>query len=160
MNRLNLTVLASTAALAALVVAVAPAQAATTAANVNVQATVAASCKMTDASVDFGTYDPTSPGNNDTAGNLSVTCTKGTTGTITLAGAAGRSMASGTTTDTLAYELYTDSGRSTLWAGATTVAVPASTGVAQNVSVYGRITPGHYVTPATYTAVVVATLNF
>jgi spore coat protein U-like protein len=161
MNRLTLTVLASAAALAALALTVAPAQAATTTANVNVQAIVNASCKMTDALVDFGTYDPTLAGNNDSGvGSLSVTCTKGTTGTITLAGAAGRSMTSATTTDSLPYELYSDSGRSTLWAGATSVAVPASTGVAQSVSVFGRITPGHYVAPGNYSAVVVATLNF
>jgi spore coat protein U-like protein len=159
MNRLTLTVLASAAALAALVVAVAPARAATTTANVNVQAIVNASCKMTDANIDFGTYDPTVPTNNNSSSNLIVTCTKGTTGNITLAGTAGaRVMSSGT--DTLPFELYTDSGRTTVWAGATTASVPASTGVAQSIPVYGRILAGNYVAPGTYTAVVVATLNF
>jgi spore coat protein U-like protein len=157
MNRL----LAVTAALAALVVAAAPAHAAATNANVTVTAIVNASCIMTDATVDFGTYDPTLTTNNNAAGNLTVTCTKGTTGTISLAGTGGaRAMTSTTTTDTLPFELYTDTGRTSIWAGTTTVAVPASTGVAQSIPVYGRIPFGKFVTPATYTATVVATLNF
>jgi spore coat protein U-like protein len=160
MNRI-LTLLATTAALAALVVAAAPARAATTQANVNVTAQVNASCTMTDATVNFGVYNPVSGTANDAQGNLTVTCTKGTSGTVTLAGAAGaRVMTDGVSGDTLPFELYTDTTRSTVWAGATAVATTSPTGAPVPVTVFGRIPAGKFVTPGTYNAVVVATLLF
>jgi spore coat protein U-like protein len=157
MNRI-LSLLAATAAL---VVAAAPARATTTTANVNVTATVNASCTMTNATVAFGIYNPTAAVATDALGTLSVTCTKGTTGTITLAGTAGsRAMLLGA--NTLSYELYTDATRTTPWAGATTtVSVAAGTGSgAQAITVYGRIPASQFVAPGSYADTVVATLNF
>lgn len=160
MNRI-LSLLAGTAALAALVVAASPARAATTTANVNVTAKVDASCTMTDASVNFGVYNPVSATANDASGNLTVTCTKGTPANVTLAGAAGsRVMTDAVSSDTLPFELYTDIGRSTVWAGTTNVSATSATGTPVTVPVYGRIAAGKFVTPGTYNATVVATLNF
>jgi spore coat protein U-like protein len=162
MNRI-LTLLASTAALAALVVAAAPARAAnTTGANVLVTATVNATCKMTDATVGFGVYDPNAPADNITGqGNLTVTCTKGiTAANITLGGTVGsRVMTGPTPSDTLSYELYSNAGRSAAW-GAPGVPVPTTTGAAQTMTVYGRIPFGQYVAAGAYSATVAATLNF
>jgi spore coat protein U-like protein len=158
MNRRILSVLACTAALAALFVAIAPAKAATTTSNINVSANVGATCTMTDAAVNFGSYDSAAAAPLDVASNLVVTCTKGTVGTVTLAGTATRQMTS-PAGDKLSYQLFVDSTRSTAWAG--TVAAPLTgTGAAQNVAVYGRIATNQNVPAGTYTDVVVATLFF
>ena len=154
MNRRILFVLASTAALAALVVAAAPAKAATTTANIAVSANVGVTCSMSSAPLAFGSYNPAT--NLDGSTNLLVTCTTGAVAYVTLDTT--RVMTSGT--NSLPFQLFTDAGRSIVWDAATQAFITGAGATAVPVSVYGRIPAGNNVPAGTYTATVVATLNY
>jgi spore coat protein U domain-containing protein, fimbrial subunit CupE1/2/3/6 len=98
------------------------AMAASATANLGVSATVTNNCTISTAALAFGSYDPVvanASSNLDGTGTVVVACTKGATATIGL-GLGGN--ASGSTrrmgdggTNYLTYELYQDSGRSTIW---------------------------------------------
>jgi spore coat protein U-like protein len=173
MNRRSLTVLASTAAAAAaLVVAIVPARAATSNGTVLVKATVAATCILNSPTLNFGAYDPTLAADKDNTTSLTVNCTKGTAWVVGLdqgvnGNATTRNMKdTGTSTDTLHYELFTDAARTTVWANGTTasasVASGTGTGAAagQSVTIFGRLFASQYVTPSAYQDSVKATVNF
>jgi len=147
----------------------APAFAQTATANLGVSATVAKNCSITTSAVAFGSYDPvvthaTSP--LDGTGSVVVTCTKGAGTRIDLgvgANASGstRRMAGGG--DFLTYELYQNTGRTTVWgsgasAGQTIAAAPSR--AARTFTVFGRIPAGQDVSAASYADTVVATINF
>jgi len=147
----------------------APAFAQTATANLGVSATVAKNCSITTSAVAFGSYDPvvthaTSP--LDGSGSVVVTCTKGAGTRIDLgvgANASGstRRMAGGG--DFLTYELYQNTGRTTVWgsgasAGQTIAAAPSR--AARTFTVFGRIPAGQDVSAASYADTVVATINF
>jgi len=147
----------------------APAFAQTATANLGVSATVAKNCSITTSAVAFGSYDPvvthaTSP--LDGSGSVVVTCTKGAGTRIDLgvgANASGstRRMAGGG--DFLTYELYQNTGRTTVWgsgasAGQTIAAAPSR--AARTFTVFGRIPAGQDVSAASYNDTVVATINF
>jgi len=150
------------------------ASAATATANLTVSATISNTCTITTAAVAFGAYDPivanaTSPLNG--TGQITTTCTAGASPVITLgqgSNAGGgstnpapvRRMANGT--NYMAYALYQDSGRSTVWGNtpATAPAAVAGTGLAQNTTVYGQVAAGQDLPAATYTDTVVATVTF
>jgi spore coat protein U-like protein len=164
MNHRTLTaLLASAAALAALVVVIAPARALTSpqTSSIAVTASVAKSCKLGGTTLPFGAYDPNAAVANDALATFTLDCTKTTVGTVSLnAGAnGGRNMkgAIGTNTDLLKYELYSDSGRTSIWDATNTV---QKTGPAQTLTVYGRIAPGLFVTPDSYSDTVTASVNF
>jgi spore coat protein U-like protein len=162
MNRRTLTALVSAAAgVAALAFAIAPARALTSpqTSAITVTATVAKSCKLGNGSLSFGSYDPNAATPNDAFATFTLDCTKGTVGTVSLGtGASGRNMkGTGTNTDPLKYELYSDSTRNTVWDTANTV---QATGPAQTLTVYGRIAAGLFVTPDTYSDSVQATVTF
>jgi spore coat protein U-like protein len=151
-----------------------PASAGTATANVSITATIAANCTISTAPVAFGTYDPVvtnlSTALNGT-GTITTTCTTGAAPVITLDQGANptggssptvpaRQMASGS--DRLAYFLYQNVGRTTVW-GNTAGTAPASvagTGAAQNVTVYGAVTGGQNVPTGSYADTVVATVSF
>ena len=66
-------------------------------------------------------------------------------------------------TDLLTYELYTDSGRSTVWgsgAGAGQTIATAPNKNPRTFTVYGRVPAGQDVGAASYADTVVATINF
>jgi spore coat protein U-like protein len=147
----------------------APALAQTATANLSVTATVAKNCSITTTPVAFGSYDPvvanaTTP--LDGSGSVVVTCTKGAGTRIDLglgsnAAASVRRMLGGA--DLLTYELYTDTGRSTVWgsgagAGQTIAAAPNKN--PRTFTVYGRVPAGQDVGAASYADTVVATINF
>jgi len=142
--------------------------------NLPVSATVSASC-IIDASsgVAFGAYDPIVTHKTldlDVSGTIDTTCTNGSSATITLGqglNAAGgstaaapiRQMKSGT--DLLSYQLYSDSGHTTVWDDVTGVAAPTGTGAAAPITVYGRVPQGQSTVPAgSYTDTVLATVTF
>ena len=82
--------------------------------GLDVSATVSNGCRMISVTdIVFSTaYDPTDPANNDTgAGDFEFRCTKGTDYDMYITGA--RTMTDGS--DTLAFELYQDGGRTTVW---------------------------------------------
>jgi len=147
----------------------APALAQTASTNLSVTALVAKNCSITTTAVAFGSYDPIVANASaplDGTGSVVVTCTKGSGTRIDLglgSNAAGsvRKMLGGT--DLLTYELYTDTGRSTVWgsgAGAGQTIATAPNKNPRTFTVYGRVPAGQDVGAASYTDTVVATINF
>lgn len=149
------------------------AAAGTATSNLPVSATISANCTI-DASggVAFGAYDPIVT-NKTTAltatGTISTTCTNGSSATITLgqganagtgstAAAPIRRMLAGTS-NYLSYQLYSNSGMTTVFDGSTGVAV-TGTGSAVSTSVYGSVAAGQNVPAGSYSDTVVATVAF
>jgi len=140
-------------------------------APITVTASVASSCGITATAIVFGAYDPLGGAAQDSTGGVTVTCTLNTGWWVGLnAGGnggqvAGSSRAMGNTTTAgtfLGYDLYSDSGRTTAWGNTSGTAVSGSgTGVAQALTVYGRISGGQTNAAAgNYSDVVTATVNF
>jgi spore coat protein U-like protein len=139
-------------------------------ASLAVSATVTGNCTISTSTVSFGSYDPVSANasaNLDSTGTITFACTKGSAPTI---GLGLGSNVSGTTrrlTDGagnfLAYELYSDTGRSTVWTptgGGVVTPGAALSKTARNQTVYGRITSNQDVPAGSYTDTIVATINF
>jgi spore coat protein U-like protein len=177
MQRIARTLIAA-AALTTFAV-VAPAATRTT--TFNVTATVGSNCLINSAStLAFGTYTPAG-GVIDQTSSVVVRCSSGTTYGIGLSAGSGtgstiaaRKLSSGTVASTLDYNLYIDSGRTTVWenpSNATTVATNqggtgTGMGIAQSIThtVYGRLednTNNQNALPATdYTSTITLTLNY
>jgi spore coat protein U-like protein len=134
------------------------AMAATKTNNLSVTASVAASCSIQSvADISFGAYDPTSASNTDAAGNMIFKCVKSTSYKTYITGT--RSMSGGG--DNLAFTLWTDAGRTATFpsdnsAGGTT----APNGNAITKDIYGRIAALQDVGAASYTATLVATVEY
>lgn len=141
--------------------------------NLSVTATVAASCTIATNAVAFGAYDPiitNKTANLDSTGTVTVTCTNGSIGTITLGQGANATVGStdvvplrqmAASTNRLSYQLYSDIARIAIW-GNTTVTglVRTGTGAADPVTVYGSVTAGQNVPAGSYSDTVVATVTF
>lgn len=143
--------------------------AATAVADLAATATVLNNCSITTAALAFGPYDPVvanASTNLDGTGRVSIACTKGSTATVALGSGSNSSGSSRRLTDGnsnyLAYELYQDSGRSTVWNGGsgTLTPAPAPSKVARDFTVYGRIVGNQDVPAGSYSDTVVATVNF
>lgn len=162
------------AVLAAIATMSGTAVAGTATSNLAVSATVAANCTIdASAGLAFGTYDPIVT-NASTAltgsGTISTTCTNGASATITLGQGANADTSSTDTaplrrmtdgTDFLSYQLYTDSGDSTVWGNTSaTGAAVTGTGAAISTTVYGSVAAGQNVPAGSYTDTVVATVTF
>lgn len=145
--------------------------AASATANLPVSVQVASNCTISATAVSFPNYDPigthASSPDDSTAGAVTVACTKGTATNI---GLGLGSNASGTTrrmkdsgTNTINYELYSDSSRSTVWGNASGSWMTPGAAPDKNprtFQVYGRIPSGQDVPAGTYNDTVVATVNF
>jgi spore coat protein U-like protein len=115
----------------------------------NTTASVAAQCNVSAANLAFGAVNPLSS-QVDATTNLTVNCTKNSSytvgldaGTTTGATIAQRLMANGA--NTMQYNLYTDSARSSIWgnsAGSWVSGTGAGLGTAQTRTVYGRVASG------------------
>jgi spore coat protein U-like protein len=153
-------------ALAFALIALAPAAfAATASGTLTVQASVAAKCTITAATLNFGAYDPVVT--NAAAGvdldgstTMAVACTKGFDPVITIP-LAGRSMTGGG--DTLNYLLFSDGARTasfgeTLATGFHMGAAPSK--VARNVTLYGRVPKDQDVGVAAYSGTIQVSVNF
>jgi spore coat protein U-like protein len=149
------------------------AQAGTDTANLDVSAQVAPVCEILSTSqVAFGTLDPTV--DNTATGGITWQCTNGTSAEITLGAGdnAGSSDAArlmtGLTnaTETLAYQLYTDSGYTSPWLSSqnngVTVAGTGYDGTGATETVYGLIAQGDAAAALNqaYDDVVVVTITF
>jgi spore coat protein U-like protein len=161
-------IMAGGAALAAILFTPA-AQAATATANLTVSATVTNNCTISTAALAFGSYDPVVANAStdlDGTGTVTIACTKGATTTISLglgnnaSGSTRRMKDAGT--NYLTYEIYQDSGRSTLWGTGGDVLTPAAapSKAARNFTAYGRVTSNQDVPAGSYSDTVVATVNF
>jgi spore coat protein U-like protein len=140
--------------------------------NINVSASVTATCSISAGAMAFGSYDPVAGSQVDGQATLTVSCTKGATATITLGQG---SNASGASTDTapvrrmkdsgtnmLSYALFSDSNRSVTWGNTagTGVSYTSAGSASQPILVYGRIAASQDLPAGSYTDTVVATITF
>jgi spore coat protein U-like protein len=136
----------------------------TTTTTFQVTANVQANCVISASPLAFGTY--TGAVNNTTA-PLTITCTNTTpynvgfdAGTASGATVSSRSMLNGTAK--LNYKISKDSGNTTNWGNTvgTDTTTGTGTGSAQNVTVYGQIPAGQYVTPGSYADTITASIIY
>ena len=150
-------------------------KAATATASLTVQITIIASCTINAATLDFGSSAGTSllAAAIDASTTASITCTNGTPYAIGMdngANASGpqRRMKSGA--NYLNYNLYVDTGRTNAWttsASSTTCTAAngcylgTGDGLAQPISIYGRV-PATVIAPSpgTYTDTVTMTITY
>lgn len=133
-----------------------------------VTATVIDACQLTANNHDFGNYSSISATDLDATSTIEVTCTNGTSYTVELnAGTtSGSTIAARLMTDgsnTLGYNLYTTSGRTTVWGdgtGASVTVAGTGSGSLQTLTVYGQVTAGQAVPVGSYSDTVTATVNF
>lgn len=150
-----------------------PAFAATDTSNMSVSASVSDVCVISAGALSFGAYDPVSGAAVNGTATLSVACTEGASADVTLdqganpdsgggstAAAPLRQMISGS--DLLAYTLFQDSGRTTVWGDTSDTAVGylAADSSEANITVYGTITGSQSVPSGSYGDTVVATITF
>lgn len=132
-------------------------------------ATVVADCTISATALDFGTVG-TLTSNHDATSSLSVRCTSGApysialnAGTGTGATVAARVMTRSSGTQTVTYQLFTDTNRTRLWGDGTAGTVQntgTGSGNTQTVTIYGRVPP--QVTPqaGSYSDTVTATITY
>lgn len=148
------------------------AMAGTDTSNMAVSASVSNNCVISAAAMSFGSYDPISTNATtplDASADLTVQCTNGATAAVTLsegmnptgsstASAPQRQLSDGT--DNLTYNLYSDSGHSSVWNNDTGEA-HSGDGTATTMTVYGRVDAGQTSAAAgSYADTVVATVTF
>lgn len=147
-----------------------PLSAATSTANLSVSASVSRNCTITTVPVSFGAYDPIvahATDDLDATGSVIVACTKGASAAIGLglgnnASGSSRRLSDGAS-NYLAYEFYKDTTRTSVWGNTgadvlDTGTAPSKT--ARTFTVYGRVAANQDVPAATFTDIVVATVNF
>ena len=123
----------------------------------------APSCKnITVTTLAFGNYDVYAAAPLDSAGTISYSCPPPTVPAVDIsAGGSGsfspRRMRQTAGTDTLAYNVYVDAARTTVW-GSTPV--PVTQGNNQTVQFYGRIFALQDVSVGPYSDTLVVTFNF
>jgi spore coat protein U-like protein len=153
-----------------------PASAASQASTVQVSTSVSPSCTIGTAAIAFAPYDPVNANAtvaDDQTGDIVIRCTKGTTGiTIDLGNGAHntgqqRRMANLTSTSTfINYEVYKETGRSSVWGAGYGGTVRTGTdlngtGNVVAVTMYGRIPPAQLSAIAgAYSDTLVSTINF
>lgn len=136
------------------------------AASLLVQATVAPACTVNPATLAFGSYDPygaNAAAPLDAQAAIDIACTRNTPWTVGLGTGnnplgAMRQMASGA--QRLQYQLYSDSGRATVWDGIATVGGTATSVAPVSLPVYGRVPAGQIVIAGPYADAVTSTINF
>lgn len=137
-------------------------------------ATVNANGIVTGAALNFGSATSI-PANIDAATTITVRATNTTPYTVGLgnglnASGAQRRMRLGATSNYMNYGLYTDAARTNAWStttsattctgGASTCVTGTGAGIAQNVTIYGRVPPQTPPAAGTFTDTVVITVTF
>ena len=137
-------------------------------ANLSVSANVVNACTVSAGSLDFGDYDPLSGSDVDDSGSFDVRCTNGGQATIKLGEGAHPSAGSAPAAplrnmdnsgNALSYQLYTDSGRTTVWENATGVSYTGD-GTTDTQTVYGRIVAGQNAVAGSFSDTVVITVTY
>ena len=151
-------------ALAFIFVAGAPAAFAGTAnSTLTVQASIAANCTISNATLDFLAYDPVvtnAVANLDASTSMNVACTKGVNPSVGFAAAGGTITGGG---GTLNYTLWQDATRTTAFgpSGAGLLSLGAAPSkAARAFTIYGRIAGGQDQPVASYSGTIQATVNF
>ncbi len=134
-----------------------------------VTATVVDSCTVSATSLTFGSYSGLSGLVTDAAATISPTCTNGTVYSIALDAGLGSGASStsrfltGPSATLLAYNIYDDVSRSSVWmdgTGTTTMSSAIGNGAAQPVSVYARIPASQNTLVGSYADTVTVTLTY
>lgn len=136
----------------------------------DVTATVIDSCDVSANNLAFGNVEPVNNLNIDATGLVTVTCSLGTSFSVLLDDGANssdstvntRRMTDGTT-NFLSYQLYSDTGRTSVWGETTGTNNVIGTGIGLGIPliVYGRIPSGQQATQTgSYTDTINVTLNF
>lgn len=127
--------------------------------------TAQASCIVTATPVDFGNYSPFLNTPQDSVGQVSVNCTE--TGGYTVAISPGihgggsfanRRLSNGGTQ--LAYQLYTDKNRRTIWGDGTGGSAVVSRPKSDTIPVYGRIPARQSVSAGAFSDTIVVTIAY
>lgn len=145
--------------------------AATATTTFTVTATVADSCSVAATDLAFGSITPVDNIDFDSTSTVTVTCSNGTsynTGLDEGSNSSGstvstRRMSDGGAPNYLAYQLYSDSGRSTVWGKtiATDTVTGTGDGTGQVLTVYGRVPAGQQTVPTgSYSDTVTVTVTF
>jgi len=167
MNWKSLVLSLVASALAVFVFTVSGARAATTTGTFTSTVTIEASCEVISTNtLDFGTQGILTS-DVDASASFNVQCTDTTTYNI---GLNAGSTAGGTVStrlmtdgsDTVAYQLFSDAGRTTNWGNTPSVDTVAGTGngAEQTLTVYGRIPVQDAPAPSTYTDTVTVTVTY
>lgn len=149
-----------------------PASAGSGSSTFQVNATVVSACTVTGSLLNFGSsIDPLSAAVPlDASSQLTVQCTNTTPYSVALsaglnaggaANFASRTMKNGTYS--MAYQLYTDSARSTVWGDGTASSSPVTgtgSGSSQTLTIHGRIPSLSGAVPGTYTDTVTVTITY
>ena len=138
-----------------------------------VKAKVAQTCTVTGNTLDFGTYDPLATSNLNASTSVSVQCTKNTNASVQMQEGAHKASGSVCTAPArqmddgtgaiLAYALYSDSGRASVWGCDTTNDVDftaASSTTPKVLNVYGTVPKAQDVQAGDYTDTVSVTVSF
>lgn len=139
-----------------------------------VSATINPGCSIvSNATLGFGNYDPAAVGATDAATTISFRCTLSSIYDIGFGGTVGARTMSGPGGDTLGYELYQDSGRTTTWGNAQDTSTIAADDAADTTgnglstlnaaharTVYGRIPAGQDVNAGSYSSTVTITIYY
>ncbi len=162
------------AALALALAASGAAFAGTSPGTLTVSASVVQNCTVSSPTLNFGSWDVVNYGStplNATA-TITFTCTKGATGVyVTADTGLNGTHASGTTramtdgaSDYLPYELYTDSGYTTVWnttnSGGHVFTPSFASSSTATATIYGQIPAGQNVPVGSYSDSVGVTINF
>ncbi|MCB4823540.1 Csu type fimbrial protein [Roseicella aerolata] len=146
-----------------------PADAAVATSTFQVQAQVVNTCSISATNMSFGVYNQNT--SSQATSTITVNCTLGVPAVITLdqglndifgsASAPSRRMKNSATNAWLSYNLFTDSGRSSLW-GNTPATGQSYTGTGQNtaLNVYGLLPAGQNVLAGTYFDTVTAVITY
>lgn len=138
--------------------------AATATGVMTVSATVQASCSVTAEPFNFGTIAISESPLASGTSTISVTCTNGTSYTVGLDGGAhqdvtDRLMSSGI--NTLNYQLYSDSGKTSIWGNTVGTRVQGTgSGLAQALTVYGAVPVQTIPAPGTYVDLINITVDY
>jgi spore coat protein U-like protein len=145
----------------------------TASSNMEVSTTVAMACTISAGALTFTSYDPTASADNDATATITSTCTAGGAAKITMS--EGTNKISGSTTavpkramkttgdapQTLAYHLYRDTDRTTVWGNtADTGEGVTGTGSAKTTTVFGRIPKSQLVGAGTFADTIAVTVTY
>lgn len=140
--------------------------ASTTSTTFNVTANVIAACSVSATDLNFGSY---TLAELDGQSTITVTCTNGAPYSVALDVGTGsgatfdnRFMTSGA--NTLEYNLYTENTRTTIWGDGTGPSTLSDnhtgSGIAQNLTVYGRVPAGQTSISGAYADIITATVTY
>jgi len=137
--------------------------------SIGVTASVSANCRVNSpVALSLGTYGSSNAGGKALAGNgkvLSIACTKGTAG-VRIALNNGTHFSNskrhvlGPNSKKVSYQIYTNSGLTTVWNSKNTVAYTPKSDVATAIEMYSKVPGGQKPPPGQYSDTLTATVDF